>query len=59
MNCAMISGGYLLQSMGLHGFEDIQCIAMQTTRNSLAGRCLVRQTGIKLSEEKTSPHAVN
>lgn len=59
MNCAMISGGYLLQSMGLHGVEDIQCIAMQTTRNSLAGRCLVRQTGIKLGEEKTSPDSVN
>lgn len=59
MNCAMRSGGYLLQSVGLHGVEDIQCIVMQTTRNSLAGRSLVRQIGIKLGEEKTSPHAVN
>lgn len=32
---------------------------MQTTRNSLAGRPLVRQIGIKIGEEKTSSCAVN
>lgn len=59
MNCAMVSSGYLLQLIGLHGAEDIQCVLMQTTRNSLAGRSLIRQVGIKIGKEKTSFHAVS
>lgn len=57
--CVVISSGYLLQSIGLHGAEDIQCIVMQTTRNPLAGKSLIRQIGVKIGEEKTSSHAVN